>query len=362
MGVTNLGRVQGGSVFYTTTQSGTSIANSTITPTNIVPLLGDSVLFPNGDIRKITAVADSVVTCGEVSTNIKGVQGEKGDTGAGSNPNLLINGDFRVNQRGLPTYTVTNLYTVDRWRSSTSNLTINVETTGISISGGARTRFLYQIIEDYKSLIGKTVTFSIKIKGIAGYSCKLNFYDVVSNETLTEKIVAYTGDYQIVSYTATIPSDWESLAVLIYGNTIDTALSDKVFVEWAKLEIGSVATAYSPRPYAEELALCQRYYQVLDGASLGMWSPRTQYQIRNVIQFKVEMRTAPTMSQISPVSLYDLTATTAHIQSQIDLQTSSFATTKSAMIALTSFQDLTLGHIGYITTSSNIITLDAEIY
>ena len=31
----------------------------------------------------------------------------------------------------------------------------------------------------------------------------------------------------------------------------------------AKLEIGKIATVFTPRPYAEELALCQRYYQEL---------------------------------------------------------------------------------------------------
>jgi hypothetical protein len=32
-------------------------------------------------------------------------------------------------------------------------------------------------------------------------------------------------------------------------------------LNWVKLELGSTATAFSPRPYAEELAMCQRYFQ-----------------------------------------------------------------------------------------------------
>ena len=33
-------------------------------------------------------------------------------------------------------------------------------------------------------------------------------------------------------------------------------------IEYVKLEMGELATPLSPRPYAEELAMCQRYYQV----------------------------------------------------------------------------------------------------
>ena len=76
MSTVNLGRVQGGGIFYSTASSGTSIAKSTITPTSIVPLVGDCVVFPNGDLRKITAVGDTNVTCGNVETNFKGDSGE----------------------------------------------------------------------------------------------------------------------------------------------------------------------------------------------------------------------------------------------------------------------------------------------
>ena len=76
MSTVNLGRVQGGGIFYSTASSGTSIAKSTITPTSIVPLVGDCVMFPNGDLRKITAVGDTNVTCGSVAANFKGDTGE----------------------------------------------------------------------------------------------------------------------------------------------------------------------------------------------------------------------------------------------------------------------------------------------
>lgn len=81
MSTVNLGRVQGGGIFYSTASSGTSIAKSTISPTGLVPLVGDCVMFPNGDLRKITAVGSTNITCGSVSANFKG---DKGDTGTTS--------------------------------------------------------------------------------------------------------------------------------------------------------------------------------------------------------------------------------------------------------------------------------------
>ena len=81
MSEVNLGRVQGGGMFYSTASSGTSIAKSTLTPTGLVPLVGDCVVFPNGDLRKITAVSGTNVTCGSVAANFKG---DKGDTGTTS--------------------------------------------------------------------------------------------------------------------------------------------------------------------------------------------------------------------------------------------------------------------------------------
>ena len=84
MASTNLGRVQGAGMFTTTAASGTSVASGTISPTNISPLAGDSVIFPNGDVRNVTAVSGGTITCGNVVTNIKGETGPAGPQGTTS--------------------------------------------------------------------------------------------------------------------------------------------------------------------------------------------------------------------------------------------------------------------------------------
>ena len=81
MASTNLGRVRGAGMFTTTAASGTSVALTTISPTNISPLVGDAIMFPNGDIRLVTAKSETTITCGEVVTNITGPQGQQGPQG-----------------------------------------------------------------------------------------------------------------------------------------------------------------------------------------------------------------------------------------------------------------------------------------
>ena len=79
---------QGKSAFYSTAPSGTSIGAPSLMTDTIVPLVGDIMIFSNGDIRAVTAVDFDLITCGAVLANIKGPKGDtgatgpKGDTGA----------------------------------------------------------------------------------------------------------------------------------------------------------------------------------------------------------------------------------------------------------------------------------------
>ena len=87
-GATGAQGEQGKSVFYSTAQSGTSIGAPSLMTDTISPLVGDIMIFSNGDIRAVTAVDFDLITCGNVLASIKGpkgdtgAQGPKGDTGA----------------------------------------------------------------------------------------------------------------------------------------------------------------------------------------------------------------------------------------------------------------------------------------
>lgn len=193
-------------------------------------------------------------------SNLKGEKGDKGDTGlpGGSNPNLLINGDFSINQRGQEEYGNTSRYTVDRWQLSTrtnANISFNASTKTLSNTGTISGYFIQRIEpNDVAKIWGKTWTFSAKVNG--------NIY----SKTFTAPDTAPTSS-QGIAPTLVCVQNICDVRLFYYANsgilgfTFDI-WQGSVTIEYAKLELGSVATPFSPRPYAEELLLCQRYYQV----------------------------------------------------------------------------------------------------
>ena len=82
MAATNLGRVQGTSIFISTAESSTSADISSLAIDSIRPLKDDGVLFGNGDIRRIVSISDETITCSEVISKVKGPVGSKGADGA----------------------------------------------------------------------------------------------------------------------------------------------------------------------------------------------------------------------------------------------------------------------------------------
>lgn len=240
-------------------------------------------------------------------SNLKGEKGDKGDTGlsGGYNPNLLINGDFRVNQRGLTIYksqTSANIYSLDHWQIGTNATGVTVATKSgeaTNYGGGiilsctsdvpSSYNILRQFIEDYEILQGKTLTLSCYVSNLSG-SLNLRIFgtNLIKSQSLQSGL-------NIMS--VTIPSDITRLYIAISCLGVESSAT----LEWVKLEIGSVATLFSPRPYAEELALCQRYYQ--------KYSPSNNYSLIALgyvyesmiiiygITLAVVMRTTPTIQR-----------------------------------------------------------------
>ena len=66
------------------------------------------------------------------------------------NPNLLINPDFRINQRGMANYS--SAYTVDRWKTGGAKLTVNDGFISLENTTAKAAATIYQIVENPAAL------------------------------------------------------------------------------------------------------------------------------------------------------------------------------------------------------------------
>jgi hypothetical protein len=153
------------------------------------------------------------------------------------NPNLLINGDFRINQRGYVSGTATtytNQYTVDRWRVVT---------------------------------VGQALTLTPTLQG--------NQVTAPSGgmEQVIEGSVIRGGVYTLI-WTGTAMATVNGTPILNGGKTANLPANTNVVIRFrsgtinlAKFERGLLKTPFEPALYSDELSRCQRYCVTIDVAA-----------------------------------------------------------------------------------------------
>ncbi len=217
---------------------------------------------------------------------------------AGALPNLLINGDSKVWQRG-ESFSLSPSeewqYCDDRWRYKLSG-------TGCS------------------AVISKGEAGGVHI-ALAG------------NGTLTRQQVLE----ESVIGTLTSKIDGAVNSTAFSGNTVEQQFISSCTINWTKLEVGETFTPFSPRPIAQELADCQRYY--LDCKNNAPVTMATGVSAAKVVVwqlFPVEMRTTPLVdiydgvygTNLNKIALwndatrYDVTSVSAMPKGIIDIVTS----------------------------------------
>lgn len=160
-----------------------------------------------------------------------------------SNPNLLINPDFKINQRGNETYTKDNqgpaIYTVDRWVVWNGTLDANSMLLKAYDSG------IGLLMQRLENKINGIATVSFEVSSISGTLTALA--RGTSGNSLGEISVTQKGIYQFTANGE------------ISDITFKISAGGSVTFAWAKLEHGSIATPFvAPNP-AEELVKCLRF-------------------------------------------------------------------------------------------------------
>jgi hypothetical protein len=186
--------------------------------------------------------------------------------------NLLINGNFNVNQRLYVSGAATggaNQYTLDRWRVVTSGQNLAFSTSGNGNVVTAPASGMEQVIEGAN--IGST---AYVINWVGTATCTVDG----TAKTKGQSVTLTPGTNSTVRFT---------------GGTVSQA----------QLEQGSIPTPFEFRPYGAELSLCQRYYCTFDAACGSAYPAGSSgANAFTAIHFPVPMRATPTFTYGTLVS------------------------------------------------------------
>lgn len=173
--------------------------------------------------------------------------------------NLLLNGDFRVNQQKQSEYAGPG-YNVDCWSTLESNSPVVVGSDYIQVTSGENWTALRQLLEHGRNLIGKTVTLSCLAcaeGGAVGVQAAMRGPGTFSAIDGSLKLQTVT-DYTVISSTFVVPEmpDGANFEVTVRGST-----AGQIFkVKKVKLECGNHFTGWDEADPGDELVKCRRQY------------------------------------------------------------------------------------------------------
>jgi hypothetical protein len=308
---------------------------------------------------RVPATSTSVVTANITDVRTRAASGSESYTRTGFK-NAIMNGDFRINQRGVTTSTTSTTYVFDRWQQINIGGTVTVSTQTFTVgtslgdfqpekyvrivtsgqSAAGDVALLRQTIEDVRTFAGGTVTVSFWAKAATSTlaSPAKIAVDLAqqfgSGGSPSSEVVTYAGQ-------ATLSTSWQRYAVTvavpsISGKTIGTTantsgvqlnlwvsggstynartgtlgIQSNTFDVWGvQVERGGYATSFEERPLQQELAMCQRYYlrylstveSYAGCGSAGVVATATQIYRSHVV-LPVRMRRRITASDVAIVS------------------------------------------------------------
>jgi hypothetical protein len=301
--------------------------------------------------------------------------------------NRIINGGMQVNQRGgiISATGLANTYGVDRFaiRTTSGSAVVSMQQSTVAPVGFYNSLLCTVTTADASLAANDLTVLHQKIEGVnvvdlgwgtANAQPVTISFQVRSNVTGTYGVGVQNSDSNRSypsTFTINAADTWETKTLTIPGDTTGTwnigttstalylffslsagsdftggttnawnaadrrgasgqvnwaaTLNNTFYITGVQLETGSVATPFERRPYGTELALCQRYYQILISAALRMY-------INNVVRdpktISPEMRATPTLTKSFPAGSTNIvtdssTASTPRVW-QIDLQISGF--------------------------------------
>jgi len=364
-------------------------------------------------LSKIVAnsITDNTITTDQIA-----------DTSVHGRRNILINGAMQVSQRGTSaSATTANGYNVcDRWHQSMSSSgTFTLSQSAIAPSGFANSfkfdctaadsspsniifaqrvegQNLQMLKKGTSDALSATLSFYIRSNKTGTY--QVNMYDtdntriigktytIDSADTWEYKTLTFAGDTSGAfaddnggslelewwfaagsSYNSgAVPTAWEAksdgdraagLTVNIGDNT-----SNELFITGIQLEVGDKATPFEHRSFGEELALCQRYYQVPTNNAMYAATSNGSSQIANIgVPLVTTLRADPTASTLAatPTAWHGNNNGTSGSTNAPTLAMSTQTHSTTVKMTISGFSGLTDNRAATITV--NGLVLDSEL-
>ena len=303
----------------------------------------------------------------------------------GGRRNLIINGAMQVAQRGTSEtgVTTTGVFVVDRFVnnvSDTAEFTISQSTTAptgfanslkwenttanpspssteyVTINHRIEAQNLQHLKFGTSDAQSVTLSFWVRSNKTGTYVAELlqpdasnrhinKSYTINSADTWEQKTITFEGDTSgvinndngvglIVTWwlnagsvfnSGTLQTSWgalDQIARAVGQVSLADTIGNDFYITGVQLETGSVATPFERRFYGQELALCQRYFQVTKYKGVGTAANSQNLGLN--VDFVVPMRTVP-----------DVTKTTGTLTFS-DLYASGYATSTAAVAIGTS--------------------------
>jgi hypothetical protein len=280
------------------------------------------------------AISGSTITFADLTTQSSAA------VSGGAFKNRIINGDFRIWQRGTTfsnPISSPNFYTADRWgsnrNSDVSGAVVSRISSGLTgfqyalalqrVAGntGTESLSLWYTAEssDVYDLAGSLVTLSFWAKTGANYSGGALTPIIYSGTGIDQRVYNFTGLTFVASVNQTITSTWTryTLTGTIPSNATEVGIQltwvptgtagadDSVKFAGVQLEKGGSASGFEVRAIGSELALCQRYYETLTNDTEGICIA-SYFHLTNINRsrwfFKVTKRAQPTVNLVSGTS------------------------------------------------------------
>ena len=287
------------------------VASATTSRTNLGLEIGVDVLAPDGDGSQLTGITSGF-------------------------KNVLINADFRINQRTYVSSAVlaSGSYGHDRWKAG---------------SGGGDYSFT-QLENSTQITIasGKTLIQVIEANNIVGGNYVLSWSGTAQ------------GRYGVD--TSTPSGAYASSPITISSQTAGTVMSiefDDGTLSDVQLELGSSSTDFEIRPYGVEFDLCQRYFELggVEGDCVGWAISATGIEVG--IKFSTQKRTSPTITLLDATpTIFQGAGTSVGSGSTLSSSSPSIHSSRMQVIG---FSGLTVSGALMVFNTTPIFSYDAEL-